>query len=157
MKKGTTFLAGLVAGVILTILLIATFAPKNTFLVYESKLNFNETVEAIEVSAKENNWSIPHQYDLQKTMKKHGFEVEPVKVFSMCKPEHAQKILSGGQERMASAMMPCRIAVYERDCKTYFSMLNSGLYSRFMGKNVKSVLSDAAEENIQILEPLIKN
>lgn len=156
MKNGTSFLSGLVAGIVLTILAFVVLTPKKSFLVYESKLGFNETVQAIEASAKENKWSIPHQYDLQKTMKKHGFEVEPVKVFSLCKPEHAQKILSGKQERMASAMMPCRVAVYENDGKTYISMFNSGMFSKLMEKNIKSVLSAAAEENIKILEPVIK-
>lgn len=156
MKNGTSFLAGLVAGLILTILAFIVIIPKKTFLVYESKLNFNETVQMIESSAKENKWSIPQQYDLQKTMKKHGYEVDPIIVFSLCKPEFAYKILSGKEERLASAMMPCRVAIYERDGKTYISMLNSALFSKLMGKNIKTVMSAAVKENLELLEPVIK-
>ena len=151
------FFSGLIAGVVVVILLIIIILPKQMFLVQESKLGFDATVEAIEVSAKENNWSIPHIYDLQATMKKHGFDVKQVKVFSLCKPEHAFQILSGGEERLASALMPCRIAVYEKEGKTYVSMLNSGLFSRLMGNKIRKVMGAAASENALILEPVIGN
>jgi uncharacterized protein (DUF302 family) len=52
--------------------------------------------------------------------------------------------------------MPCRVAVYERNGKTYVSMLNSGLFSKFMGNKVKTVMGAASEENKQILAPVIK-
>jgi uncharacterized protein (DUF302 family) len=126
------------------------------FVVQESKLGFEETVEAIESSAKENNWSMPHQYDLQATMKKHGFDVKSVKVLSLCKPVHAYEILSGNDERLASALMPCRIAVYEKSGTTYVSMLNAGLFSKFMGAKIKEVMGTASEENKQILAGIVK-
>ncbi|MCK3682665.1 DUF302 domain-containing protein [Maribellus sp. YY47] len=157
MKKGTTmFLTGLIVGIGLTIVLIVVILPKKMFVINESKLGFDETVEAITQSVQENKWSMPHMYDLQATMKKNGFDVKPVKVFSLCKPEHAYKILSDDKVRMVSALMPCRAAVYEKGGKTYVSMLNSGLFSRFMGKKVKDVMGDASAENLQILAPVIK-
>lgn len=151
------FLTGLITGIVFTIVVIILLMPKQMFVVNESNLGFEETIAAIEHSAKEHKWSMPHQYDLQATMKKHGFEVNPVKVFSLCKPEHAYKILSSDDERLVAALMPCRIAVYEKEGKTYVSMLNSGLFSKFMGKKVKTVMGAASEENAQILLPVIKN
>ncbi|WP_319272273.1 DUF302 domain-containing protein [uncultured Draconibacterium sp.] len=156
MKGLTMFLTGLIVGILLTIIMIVVILPKQMFVVNESKLGFDETVAAIEQSAKDNDWSMPHLYDLQATMKKHGFEVKPVKVFSLCKPDHAYQILSSDHERVVSALMPCRVAVYERDGKTYISMLNSGLFSKFMGNKVKTVMGAASEENKQILAPVIK-
>lgn len=156
MKGLTMFLTGLIAGMLLTIVLIVLILPKQMFLENESKLGFDETVAGIEQSAKDNNWSMPHIYDLQKTMKKHGLEVKPVKVISLCKPDHAYQILSSNEERVVSALMPCRLAVYERNGKTYVSMLNSGLFSRFMGNKVKNVMGEASKENKQILAPVIQ-
>ena len=150
------FLSGLIAGIVIVILLIVIILPKQMFVVHESKLGFDATVEAIASSAKENKWSMPYSYDLQATMKKHGFDVNPVKVFSLCKPEHAYEILSSNEERLASAMMPCRIAVYEKEGKTYVSMLNSGLFSKLMGNKIRTVMGAAASENALILEPVIK-
>lgn len=157
MKGLTMFLAGLALGIVLTLVIIVFLLPKQMFVVYESKFEFNKTVEMITESAKENQWSMPHQYDLQATMKKHGFTVNPVKVFSLCKPEHAYQILSSEDERVVSALMPCRVAVYEKGGKTYVSMLNSGLFSKFMGNKVKTVMGAASAENIQILAPVVKN
>jgi uncharacterized protein (DUF302 family) len=158
MKKGITmFLSGLIVGIVITVLAIVIVLPKQMFVVHESKLGFEETVDAITASAAENKWSIPHQYDLQKTMKKHGFDVKPVKVFSLCKPEHAYEVLKGNEERLASALMPCRIAVYEKDGKTYVSMLNSGLFSKFMGTTIKEVMGAASRENKLLISPVVLN
>ncbi|MFV0593888.1 MAG: DUF302 domain-containing protein [Draconibacterium sp.] len=157
MKKGIAmFLSGLVVGILLMIILIIVVLPKQMFVVNESKLSFDETVEAITQSTQDNKWSMPHLYDLQATMKKNGLDVNPVKVFSLCKPEHAYKILSDDNERLVSALMPCRVAVYEKGGKTYVSMLNAGLFSKLMGKKVKDVMGDASAENMQILAPVIK-
>ena len=151
------FLSGLIVGVVITVLAIVVVLPKQMFVVHESKLGFDETVEAITASASNNKWSMPHQYDLQATMKKHGFDVQPVKVFSLCKPEHAYEVLKGNNERLASALMPCRIAVYEKDGKTFISMLNSGLFSKFMGATIKEVMGAASKGNKLIIAPVIRN
>lgn len=156
MKNISVFILGIVTGIVLTVATILLILPNQMFVVNESKLGFDETVQAIEQSATENNWSVPHQYNLQATMKKHGFDVRPVKVFSLCKPEHAYEILGSENERLVSALMPCRVAVYEKEGKTYVSMLNSGLFSKFMGKKVSEVMTAASEENKQILEPVIQ-
>lgn len=156
-SKLNMFIIGLFVGVTTTILAIVVILPRYMFVVKESKLGFKETIEVIEKSAAEQKWSMPHQYDLQATMKKHGFDVQPVNVFSLCKPEHAFQILSSDNEKMASALMPCRIAVYEKEGKTFVSMLNSGLFSKFMGTKIKTVMGAAAAENKQILAPVIKN
>lgn len=155
-KKIIMFLTGLIVGVALTIVLIVVILPKQMFIVNESKYGFQETIEAIEKSAEENKWGIPHKYDLQATLKGKGFDVKPVSVFSLCKPDHAYKILGSDEQRLVSALMPCRVAVYEKEGKTYVSMLNSGLFSRFMGKKVKDVMGNASEENKHILAPLVK-
>ena len=156
-NKLSVFIAGLLVGIFVAVAAVAILLPKKMFIVYESKVGFGETVTAIEKSAAEHKWGIPHQYDLQATLKGKGFDVNPVKVMSLCKPEHANEILSGNQERLAAALMPCRIAIYENDGKTYVSMLNSGLFSKFMGTKIKNVMGTASEENKLILSPVIKN
>ncbi|MBN1821032.1 MAG: DUF302 domain-containing protein [Prolixibacteraceae bacterium] len=151
------FLTGLISGVIITVVMIVLVLPGKMFLVNESKLNFKETTEKIIEQAAEYKWSMPHQYDLQATMKKNGFEVLPVTVFSLCQPQFANKILSGSEERLVSAIMPCRVAVYEaKDGKTYISRLNAGMFSKLMGKKIRNIMGEVAVENEQILEPIIK-
>lgn len=147
---------GILVGIIISIVAISFVAPKLMFVEKESKLSFDDTILALEKSIKEHQWSMPHQYDLKATMQKHGFEVKPVKVFSVCKPEHAYQILNKNKERAASALMPCRISVYERDGKTYISLLNAGLFSRLMSPSVKGIMAQAAAENEEIIRAVIK-
>ena len=152
------FIAGLMSGIIITIFLVVVLIPKQIFLVDKSNFSFEETTQKIVELTSENEWSMPHHYNLQETMKKHGFEVEPVKVFSVCKPEIAHQILGRGHERIVSALMPCRLAVYEsKDGKTYISRLNAGLFSKFLGKNIKKAMVEASIDNEKILESLISN
>lgn len=149
------FLAGFLSGILLTVLILLIIAPKLMFSVSESKYDFDETVAIIEQSTNTNNWSMPHQYDLQGTMSKHGFEINPVKVFSICKPDIAIHILESDNGRHISAMMPCRIAVFEKkDGKTYVARMNAGMLSRLLGSNVKAVMGEAGQDSEQILSPL---
>lgn len=156
-NRVSVFIVGLIAGIALSLFMLQLVLPGKMVVEYESKYDFAKTVEAIKTSAAKNNWSMPHTYDLQATMKKNNFDVQPVMVFSLCKPEHAHKVLSGNMERVASAIMPCRVSVYEKEGKTYISMLNAGLASRFMGKTLKNILGEVSEESMLILDSVIKN
>lgn len=151
------FIAGLAVGVAITFVVLMVSVPEKIFVEYESKLGFAETVDAIKASAIKHEWALPHEYDLQATMKKNNFEVAPVKVISLCSPKHAYKILSGIDERKATAVMPCRVSVYEKDGKTYVSMLNAGLLSKFMDKKIKNTMGIVSDENMLILDPVIKD
>ena len=155
-KKSTMFLTGFITGILLTFLLLLVLAPKMMFTETESKYDFAKTVDMIEQSTKDNGWSMPHQYDLQATLNKHGLVVNPVRVFSICNPDLAVRILGSDNDRHISAMMPCRVAVYEKENgKTYIARMNSGLVSKILGNNAKAVMKDAGQESEKILEPLL--
>ncbi|MCL3781716.1 DUF302 domain-containing protein [Prolixibacteraceae bacterium JC049] len=150
-------LVGVVVGAGLLVLIVFINAPKKFFKTWKSPHNFEQTLQRIEQETKNAKWSIPNQYNLQKTMEKHGFEVRPVYVFSVCKPQHAYRLLSKDNERQVAAMMPCRLAVYEKsDGSTYVTMMNSPTMSKLMGGLPKEVMADAATENIAIIEKALK-
>lgn len=158
MKSSTViFITGLIAGIALTVAAIMFILPNYMFVVKQSSLGFNQTIQAIEKSAADNQWGIPFKYDLQATLKGKGFEVQPVNVISLCKPAFANEILSDNNERLVSALMPCRVAVYEKNGETYISMLNAALFAKFLNKKSKQVMIQASEENEKILAPIIKN
>jgi uncharacterized protein (DUF302 family) len=156
-NSSVIFFAGLIVGIGLTILAIVVILPKQMFVVKESNLAFDQTIEAIEKSAAANQWGVPFKYDLQATLKGKGFDVQPVNVISLCKPAFANEILSDNNERLVSALMPCRVAVYEKEGKTYVSMLNAALFAKFLNKKSKRVMSQASAENDKILAPIVKN
>jgi uncharacterized protein (DUF302 family) len=88
-------------------------------------------------------------------MAKHGFTVKPVKVFSICKPDIAIRILGSDTDRHIAAMMPCRVAIFEKsNGKTYVARMNAGLLSKLLGSNVKAVMGEAGQDSEKIIEPL---
>lgn len=149
------FVFGLIIGVALTVLLVFAVAPGKMFIEKESKLGFQETVDAIVESATEHRWNVSHQYDLQATMLKNGFEVAPVTVLSLCSPQYAHQVLKGTDDRVVSALMPCRVSVYEKNGKTYVSMMNASFFSQLLGKRIGEVMSATTLENVKIIEPVL--
>ena len=158
MKNQTgMFLIGLLAGVVLSSLLLFWAMPRFMFTVSESKYSFEQTTEVLAAAVQENQWGLQHKYDLQHTLAQKGITVNPAHVYSICKPDLASRILSADADRHVAAMMPCRVAVYEKDNgKTYIARMNAGLFAFFLSKNAKSVMKDAAGGSEKIFESVIK-
>ena len=117
------------------------------FLESESPFNFETTVEQITQHINSAGWRTPAVHDLQQTMLNFGKEVLPVKVFEICHPSISSRILEKNDERIVSAMMPCRISVYEKNNgKTYVSRINSGLLANAIGGLISEVMTDATNE-----------
>jgi len=151
------FLAGLFSGFIIIGLFLMYIFPRLMFSVSESKYDFDRTVEVLTESTQNNNWKMPHAYDLQQIMTNNGFTVRPVKVLSICKPDIAVRILGNDKHRVISAMMPCRVAVYEKaDGKAYVSRINPVLFARLLGGKAGVIMGDAGEGSEQILKSVIK-
>lgn len=156
-KASTMFIFGLLSGIIISGLVVYFSFSKLMFTVSESKYNFDQTTEILTESVKENNWNLSHQYDLQQTMAKHGHEVKPVKVFSICKPDIAIRVLGSDNDRHISSMMPCRVAIYEKaNGKTYIARMNAGLFAILLGGQATAVMGDAGTGSENILKSVIK-
>jgi len=158
MNKLISGLVGLVLGVVLTLVAMWNLAPGMMMLEDTvSTGDFDTTVAIFEKSVKEHGWSMPKVYDLKKTMKKYGHDVMNVKVFELCHPDHASRILYKDDERIVSALMPCRIAIYEKsDGKVYTSRMASGLMASMMDGIIPEVMEEAAHQNEEILSAILK-
>jgi uncharacterized protein (DUF302 family) len=150
------FIIGLVTGVAVTLLTVVIVAGLKMFVVKQSKLGFHETVAAIEKSATDLNWGMPHKYDLQATLKGKGYDVNPVQVISLCKPNLANQVLSDDKERHISAILPCRISVYIKNDKTYISYMNAAFVSNIMSKKVKSLMNQVGSELEVVVKQVVK-
>lgn len=158
MKNMTTgIIIGLFAGVLVASLAIFFASPSLMLKENKSKHDFETTLAEIEKSVESLGWKIPHINDLQATMHKFGKDVRQVKVYEICHPEHAFRVLKQDDERIVSSLMPCRIAIYEKsDGSVYVSRMNAGLMSKPMNKIIRSTMSVAAAETEQILAPVIE-
>jgi uncharacterized protein (DUF302 family) len=136
-----------VAGIAITILILYLAAPSLMFREDKSSMDFDNTVKKVEEAATAMGWKIPAIHDLQATMKKFEKDVRAVKVFEICHPDHSYKILSSSEERIVSNMMPCRIAVYEKeDGSIWISRMNSGVVAKPLNRLVRETMTDAAAD-----------
>ena len=96
---------------------------------------------------------------MEKRMNKAGFEDAPrVKVMELCHATHTHDILSKEDDMFISAIMPCRMAVYEKsNGDVFISKMNIGLMSKFFGENVEKVMEQVAVEDENILANIIEN
>jgi len=122
-----------------------------------SSTNFNLTVDRLSREIENKSWKISNIYDLRETMNKHGKDVLPLKVFSLCHPDHSSRILEKDSERIISSMMPCRVSIYEKDDgKTYISRMNSGIIASGFGGIIEEVMTDSAKEVEDIIEKTLR-
>ncbi len=152
----TGLIIGLIGGLLLGSLIAYLAMPKLLFKESESKMSFEDTVSKLEMEVEARGWKTPAIHDLQATMKKFDKDVRKVKVFEICHPELSYQILSQSEERIVANMMPCRIAVYEKeDGSIHLSRMNSGVVAKPMKPVVRRTMSAAAEDVEKVIAKVL--
>ncbi len=154
-----SFLIGLIAGIILTGILVWKLMPKLMLTVRKSKLGFSETISSIEEQATKHGWAVPKIYNLQKTLQEAGHEdMTQVQIISLCQPDHAYRVLQNDENKKIAGIMPCRIGVYT-DAKgdVYLTKMNVKLMSKMFGSTVAKVMSSVADEEKWILQDVVEH
>lgn len=129
----------------------------NLFIESESKTGFDETIESLKAAVEMKTWKITAIHDLQETLKKNGYNVQPVKVFAICHPRHSSQILSLDDERIVSPLMPCRVSVYMKsNGKTYISRMNPAVMSVMFTGKIAQVMAESAGDVEEMLQTIIK-
>lgn len=127
------------------------------FIKSESRYNIIESASKIESALTEANWKIMHVHHLHNSLNNHGYEVLPVIVMEVCRPDYSVRMLSLDNERIYSSLMPCRLSIFKTsDGKTWISRMNSGALAKEAGGVTEEVMTLAFEEIEKILAPLTK-
>jgi uncharacterized protein (DUF302 family) len=157
MKKLLYIIIGMLVGIILTVVIMINCFPGMMIETFKSKLDYPETIRMIEKKAVENGWAVAKIYNMEKRMQKAGFEdASRVKVMELCHATHTNDILSKEDDMFIAAIMPCRMAVYEKkNGDVFISKMNIGLMSKFFSENIEEVMGQVSEEDERILEELI--
>jgi uncharacterized protein (DUF302 family) len=149
---------GFAGGIFLLFLLLRFLFFRILFHEEKSPFVFTDTCDALRIEAEKNHWRVLMVHDLQDAILKWGKEVNQIRVYELCNPEIAYTILVLDNERIASSLIPCRIAVYEKkNGKTYMAVLNSGLISFFAPVTVKRAMKSASEEINAIVRQAMGN
>lgn len=150
-------LTGFVVGILLTGIMVWTMAPGMMMIESQSALGFDATVQAIQDNAAGQNWIVPNVMRLDKSVAEHGYDVRPVAVIELCRPDLAAAILAEDDARLVSSLMPCRVAVYEKsNGDVILSRMNTALMSSMFGGLVAETMSEATAQTEQIFAPLEK-
>lgn len=122
------------------------------FIENQSKYDFDETIEKLEILFKEGKWGVKANHNLKEMLSEKGFEVPETKVMEVCKPPFANRMLSKNDLRIYSNMMPCRLSVYKKDDgKTYVSRMNNEMFGQMIGGEVEEIIGDAFHEVEEII------
>ncbi len=147
---------GFVLGIIATGIAIWKLMPGMMLVTHESKLPFDETVDTFIRHAQEQGWQVPKVYELQNSLAKAGHQISPVKVISICQPDYAFQVLEKDENKRISAIMPCRIGVYQTsEGKVYISEMNIPLMSKMFGPVVAKAMASVAAEEDAMLEGIV--
>jgi uncharacterized protein (DUF302 family) len=121
-----------------------------------SPLGFEETLERLEVNAKDQGWKVPGKWkvDFQRNLLKvTDTDIGPNRVIKMCEPFAAAKLLLKDEYKMLTAMMPCTIAVYQKsDGKTYIAMMNLEVMGEMFGGDVLEMTKELAPQMAEMLK-----
>lgn len=126
--------------------------------VYRSKLNFEETVVAINEAAPQNGWLIPDIRDLQQLYQSEGLsEMTKLKIFYLCNPQGGYKIVKEDKNEALSVMIPMGVSVYETsDGQAEIAAWNMELMSGMWAGVTGEVLSTGAENLGKTLEGIVE-
>jgi uncharacterized protein (DUF302 family) len=92
------------------------------YYIVESNKSFEQAATDLEAAVKRNGFGVLHVHDLGNTLRGKGIAfTEQCKVFEVCNPVQAGKVLSTDM-RMNMAL-PCRISVYTEQGKTMIGMI----------------------------------
>lgn len=123
------------------------------FIEVQSRLDFEQTVATLTEKIEAAKWKVLVVHNLQQSVNNHGYNVLPVKILELCNPHYSSQILSRDSERIYSNLMPCRIAVYEKeDGLTYLSLMNSGELAAQIGGIVEEVMSTAFNDSMGFID-----
>lgn len=122
------------------------------FQEFVSPYGFDETVARVSTQAKKEGWKVPAIGKIHENLAKAGKQIAPVAVINLCNPDHAEKLLRADGDRVVSALLPCRVSVYETADGVRLSMLHPDFLAAHLEGVPGEVVPQAAAENAGIVE-----
>ena len=92
------------------------------YYIVETAKSFEQAATDLEAAVKRNNFGVLHVHDLGTTLRGKGFIfAEQCKVFEICNPEQAIKVLAS--DMRLNMALPCRISVFTEKGKTKIGLI----------------------------------
>ncbi|MBI3222743.1 MAG: DUF302 domain-containing protein [Nitrosomonadales bacterium] len=92
------------------------------YYIVESNKSFEQAAADLEAAVPRNQFGVLHIHDLGNTLRSKGIDFkEQCKVFEVCNPVQAGKVLS--TDMRLNMALPCRISVYTEQGKTRLGLI----------------------------------
>lgn len=113
------------------------------YYIVDSNKSFEQAVKDLDTAVKGNKFGVLHVHDIAATLRSKGFEfAEECKVFEVCNPGHASKVLE--IDLRLNMALPCRISVYTEKKKTKIGMIEPAKMLEMLSND--ATLSGIAKE-----------
>jgi uncharacterized protein (DUF302 family) len=118
--------------------------------------SLEEVGRALEAAVQRHKFGVPGVHDLQAKMREKGVEFDRAcRVFEVCNPQQAKKILEANAE--ISTALPCRISVYsEGDGVTLATLRPTALIGMFGTPSLHDVAEEVEEALIAMMQEAAK-
>jgi len=92
------------------------------YYIVETEKSFEQASEDLDTAVKNHGFGVLHVHDLGSTLRSKGIAFEEqCKVFEVCNPGQAAKVLSA--DMRLNMALPCRISVYTNNGKTNIGLI----------------------------------
>lgn len=92
------------------------------YYIAQSNKPFEQAAADLEAAVKRHGYGVLHVHDIGNTLRSKGLPFDQqVKVFEVCNPAQAAKVLSA--DMRLNMALPCRISVYTEKGKTMIGMV----------------------------------
>ncbi len=95
------------------------------YYIVESEKSFDQASTDLESAVVRHGFGVLYVHDLGTTLRNKGIDFDKqCKIFEVCNPVQASKILSG--DMRLNMALPCRISVFTQDGKTKIGLIKPG-------------------------------
>jgi len=149
-------LAGILIGFIVMGVVVFLTMPGLMLLEDRTNYDFATSVERFKQAVEDNGWKVIGVHNMRETLAELGYDVLEVKIIEICSARYSARILELDDERIVSALMPCRVAIYEKsNGNVYVSRMNSRLMAIPMGGVIAEVMGLASVATETIISSII--
>lgn len=123
------------------------------YYIVETGKPFEQASTDLEQAVKDNGFGVLHIHNLGDTLRSKGVEFkEQCKVFEVCNPGHAAKVLSA--DMRLNMALPCRISVYTENSATKIGLIKPEqiLSSLSDDDNLMDTAREVEAQVIQMIE-----
>lgn len=119
---------------------------KNFQYTVESGKSFDAVVAAVEKKTAEKGFRVLHTHDVARTLEEKGFTQSPLKIVEICNARYASEVLK--KDINIAVMLPCPIAIYSKDGKTFISTMRPSAMAEFYPESGIQQAANAVEKSV---------